>query len=136
MKSIVTMRHALEDPDLFGAILPGASWASWRILLIAAMGEELTAAERETFAGLTGREREPLERVDELWCVIGRRGGKTRPIAVLAAYIAALVDFGDILAPGERASLPIMSASMWQAGKARAVSEPAESGGIPESANL
>ena len=40
-------------------------------------------------------------------------------MAVLAAYIAALVDFSDVLAPGERASLPIMSASTWQASKAK-----------------
>jgi hypothetical protein len=119
VKPLVTMRRALEDPDLFGAILPGASWASWRVLLIALMGEELTEAERETFKTLTGREREPLERVDEFWAIIGRRGGKTRAIAVLAAYLAALVDYSDILAPGERASLPIMSASVWQASKAK-----------------
>jgi hypothetical protein len=119
MKSLVTMRRALEDPELFGAILPGASWAGWRVLLIASMGEELTDAERETFKALTGREREPLTRIDELWAIIGRRGGKTRAIAVLAAYLAALVDYSDILAPGERASLPIMSASVWQAGKAK-----------------
>ncbi|MGZ9410842.1 MAG: hypothetical protein ACXW3J_09480, partial [Methylocystis sp.] len=117
MKAIVTMRAALSDPDLFGTILAGESWAAWRILLIAAMGEPLTDDERETFKTLTGREREPLERVDELWAIIGRRGGKTRAIAVLGAYIAALVDFSDVLAPGERASLPIMSASTWQAGK-------------------
>ena len=86
MKPIVTMRHALEDPDLFGRILPGRSWASWRVLLIALMGEPLTDAERETFEALTGREKEPLERVDEFWAIIGRRGGKTRAIAVLAAY--------------------------------------------------
>ena len=108
MKAIVTMRAALSDPDLFGTILAGESWAAWRILLIAAMGEPLTDDERETFKALTGREREPLERVDELWAIIGRRGGKTRAIAVLGAYIAALVDFSDVLAPGERASLPIM----------------------------
>jgi hypothetical protein len=113
------MRRALEDPDLFGAILPGASWASWRVLLIALMGEELAAAERETFAALTGREKEPLERVEEFWAIIGRRGGKTRAIAVLGAYLAALVDYSAFLAPGERASLPIMSASLWQAGKAK-----------------
>jgi len=116
---LVTMRRALEDPDLFGAILPGASWSSWRVLLIALIGEELTEAERETFAALTGREKEPLQCVEEVWAIIGRRGGKTRAIAVLAAYLAALVDYSDILAPGERASLPIMSASVWQAGKAK-----------------
>jgi hypothetical protein len=43
------------------------------------MGEALTDEERAIFAKLTGREREPGERVDELWCVIGRRGGKSRP---------------------------------------------------------
>ncbi len=117
MKARVTMRHALEDPDIFGTILAGESWNAWRILLIAAMGEALTDDERTIFTELTGRPQEPLQRVDELWCVIGRRGGKTRAIAVLAAYIAALVDWSDILAPGERASLPVMSASTWQAGK-------------------
>ena len=119
MKPIVSMRAALSDPDLFGGILDGGSWASWRILLIAAMGEALTDEERITFTALTGRQKEPLQRVEELWAIIGRRGGKTRAIAVLGAYLAALVDYDDVLAPGERASLPIMSASTWQASKAK-----------------
>ena len=95
------------------------SWAAWRILLIAAMGEPLTLEERVVFELLTGRPQEPQERVEEMWAIIGRRGGKTRAVAVLAAYVAALVDFSDVLAPGERASLPIMSASTWQASKAK-----------------
>ena len=118
MKPLVTMRTALADPDLFGRMLAGESWAPWRALLIAAMGEELTDDERVIFQSLTGREREPLERADELWVIVGRRGGKTRSAAVVAAYLAALCDHGDKLAPGERAVLPIMSASTWQAQKA------------------
>jgi hypothetical protein len=117
MKPLVSMRRALEDANLFGSILPGESWASWRILLIAMMGEPLTDAEREVFAQLTGREREPLQRVEEFWGCIGRRGGKTRAIAVLAAYQASLVDFADVLAPGEKASLPILSHTVDQAQK-------------------
>jgi hypothetical protein len=81
------------------------------------MGEKLTDEERFIFKALTGRDSEPLVRVDEFWGIIGRRSGKTRAISVLAAYIAALVDWSDVLAPGERASLPIVSASMWQAQK-------------------
>jgi hypothetical protein len=119
MKALMPMRTALEHPEIFGSILPGESWASWRILLIASMGEELTPSERLIFETLTGREREPAQIVDEFWAIIGRRGGKTRAIAVLGAYLAALVDYSDILAPGERASLPIMSASLWQANKAK-----------------
>jgi hypothetical protein len=113
----MSMRAALDHPGIFGTILPGASWASWRVLLIASMGEELTEPERAVFLELTGRDHEPGERVEELWAIVGRRGGKTRAIAVLAAYIASLVDFSDILAPGERASLPIISASLNQAQK-------------------
>ena len=113
----MTMRAALEHPDIFGSILPGESWISWRILLTAAMGETLSKSERVIFTELTGREDEPGERAEELWSIVGRRGGKTRAIAVLASYLAALVDYGDILAPGERATLPIISASLWQAGK-------------------
>jgi hypothetical protein len=83
MTPFVTMRRALSDGHLLGTALGGDSWLAWRILLIAAMGEALTDEERAIFAKLTGREREPGERVDELWCVIGRRGGKSRAIAAL-----------------------------------------------------
>ena len=119
MKVLMSMRAALEHPDVFGSVLAGDTWAAWRVLLIAAMGEELTEAEREVFTELTGRPAEPLERVEEFWAVIGRRGGKTRAVAVLAAYAAALVDWSDVLAPGERAVIPIISASLWQATKAK-----------------
>ena len=118
MKPLIPMRAALEDPDLFGRMLDGDSWRPWRVLLIASMGEPLDDDERAIFKSLTDREREPLSRVDELWAIIGRRGGKTRAAAVLAAYIAALCDHADKLAPGERGVLPIMSASTWQAQKA------------------
>lgn len=112
------MRKALNDPDLFLPILEGDTWKSWRILLIAAMGEPLTDEERVIFERLTGRPQEPKEQVDEFWAVIGRRGGKTRASAVLAAYLAALCDYSDVLAPGERASLLILSATVWQSKKA------------------
>jgi hypothetical protein len=51
------------------------------------MGETLTATEREAFRQLTGREREPGARVEELVAIVGRRGGKSRAIATLATYL-------------------------------------------------
>ena len=118
MKAIMTMRDALEHREIFGSILPGESWASWRVLLIAMMGEPLRDDERPIFESLTGRPSEPLQRVDEFWAIVGRRGGKTRAIAVLSAYIASLVDWHDVLAPGEKASLPVLSHTTLQAQKA------------------
>ena len=118
MKPLVSMRAALSDPDLFGSILAGISFEAWRVMLIAIVGERLTDDERTIFKKLTGREREPALLVDEAWFIVGRRGGKTRMATALGAYVAALCNHSDILAPGERGTLPIMSASMWQATKA------------------
>lgn len=115
MRPLVTMREALADPALLGSILPGASWATWRMLLIAAFGEELTEDERAVFRQLTGRETEPGELVEEALFLIGRRGGKTRAMAVAAAYIAALCDHGDVLALGERGILPFLARDQRQA---------------------
>jgi hypothetical protein len=65
------------------------------------MGEPLTDAERAVFQQLTEREREPLQPVEEFIGVIGRRGGKSRAISVVASYAAALCEH-TALVPGER----------------------------------
>ena len=63
------------------------------------MGEELNDDERTIFTQLTGREHEPLQRVDEMAIVAGRRGGKSRALSALAVYLAALNDHTDALSP-------------------------------------
>lgn len=115
---LVTMREALASPDYFGAYLPGESWAKWRVLLIAIMGEPLDDAELVVFRELTGREASPLAPVREFWAAIGRRGGKTRAIAVLAVFLACCCDHRAVLAPGERGVLPLLAASTVQAAQA------------------
>lgn len=102
VRKTVSLREALTDPMLLGNILGGDTWRAWRILLIGAMGEPLDHEERQIFKRLTGRDREPGTRVEELVGVIGRRGGKTRAISALSAYIAGLCDHRHLLAPGER----------------------------------
>jgi hypothetical protein len=96
----ITLRKALGDKQLLGSALPGDSWSAWRTLLIAAMGEPLMDEERTTFTKLTGREREPLIRVEEAAFVVGRRGGKSKAMATLAAYLAGLCEHD--LVRGER----------------------------------
>ena len=118
MRPIVTMRSALADPDLFARVFAGESWSAWRTILIAICGEALTPEERTVFESLTGRPQEPREPVEEAWLIKGRRAGGTRAVAVLCAYYGALCDHSSVLAPGERAVLPIMSASVAQATKA------------------
>jgi hypothetical protein len=101
MRARIPLRKALPDRHLLGHVLRGPSWAPWRTLLIAAMGEPLTDEERIHFTQPTGREREPLQRVSELAAVVGRRGGKTTAMAAAAVYIAACCDHTDALARGE-----------------------------------
>ena len=123
LRKLVTMREALESPAYFGTLLAGDSWRAWGVLLIAIVGEELTNEERVVLKALTGRDSEPLEPVEEFWAVIGRRGGKTRAMAVLAAYLAACVDHRESLAPGERGVIPLLAASVQQAASAFAFIE-------------
>ena len=112
---LVSMRDALADPAYFGELLEGESWAAWRVLLIAICGEALSDGERYTFERLTGRAREPGEPVSAFWGIIGRRGGKSRAMAVLAAFLSACVDHRPVLVRGERGVLPILAASTTQA---------------------
>jgi hypothetical protein len=105
VKPRTTLRKALADPRLLGGALAGPSWQAWRVLLIAAMGEKLDDDERVLFRELTGREREPLQRVHQFAAIAGRRGGKTRAMATIACYVAGLCDHSDALAPGERGIL-------------------------------
>jgi hypothetical protein len=60
VKPRISLRTALSDGNLLGGMLAGDSWAGWRTLLIAAIGEPLTDTEREMFTRLTGRKLEPL----------------------------------------------------------------------------
>jgi hypothetical protein len=114
MKPRVTLRKALADKQLLGGILNGSSWRAWRILLMAAVGEQLHDDEREVFQKLTLRDHEPCKRIDELVCVIGRRGGKSRAISVLATYVAGLCTHPSLV-PGETGVVLIISADKRQA---------------------
>jgi hypothetical protein len=115
MKPLITMRQALSDADLFQREFGATSWMSWKLLLLAMLGEALTDEEREVFRTLTAREHEPLRRVQEFWGAIGRRGGKSRAIALLVTYIATLVDHRANLSIGERGLVLVLAQNQRQA---------------------
>jgi hypothetical protein len=116
MTPAITIDAAVADPNLLGAALGGlTSWATWRVVLKAAFGIALDASEAKTFAGIAGGRVPPSARVRELWAVLGRRSGKSRIAALVAAYIGALVDHAGKLAPGEVGTILILAASVQQA---------------------
>src|SRR5262249_26530209 len=115
MKRQTTLRAALGDPNLLGKALQGESWEGWRALLLAAMGEKLAADELKHFQRLTQRTKSPSSRADELWVVAGRRGGKSRAIAVLVAYLACLCDYRGKLVRGEKGIVLCLAPTQMQA---------------------
>jgi hypothetical protein len=78
----------------------GNSWRGWRIILKAAYCKPLDEEELEFFREVSGGRNPPTKRVRELWCLVGRRGGKDSTASVIATEAARLVDTSR-LRPGE-----------------------------------
>ena len=105
---------ALQDPNLLGAALgPAASWARWLSILRAAFCLPMSPADIEQFPEVAGNREPPKKRVNELWCVVGRRSGKTRIAAAISVFIATLQQHA--LAPGELGHVLLLAASRDQA---------------------
>jgi hypothetical protein len=101
-KPMVTIEQAMLDANLLGAGLGDPStWKLWLTVLKAAFAIALTPEEAQAFAAVAGGRKPPTQRAKELWCVLGRRSGKSRMAAALAVYFAVLVDHTGKLAPGE-----------------------------------
>ena len=112
---MITIRDAMTDPALFGKLFAGDTWAAWRALLCGFYGLELTKEERQIFKAVTGRLRAPQTPHDELWMVIGRRGGKSNMAALIGVFEAFFRDHSDKLAPGEVATVFCVAADRRQA---------------------
>lgn len=111
----VTIRDAMTDPALFGEQFNGDTWGAWRALLSGFYGLALSYDETRHWQSLTARQSTPAAPHDELWLVVGRRGGKSNTAALLAVYEAAFNDYADRLAPGEVATVMVLAADRRQA---------------------
>ena len=114
MANEVLIDRALRDRGMLGAGLgPLATWQTWLIALKAAFALPLTAKERELFHVIAGERGLPKHRVRDLWCVVGRRGGKSRMAAALAIYLALFQKHR--LSPGERGMCLVIAGTTEQA---------------------
>ena len=111
----VTIRDAMTDPQLFGDTFAGDSFKAWRALLSGFYGLDLTEDEAAIWNEVTGRTERATGAHDELWLVVGRRGGKSHAAALVAAYEAAFKDYSDRLSPGEVATVMLIAGDRSQA---------------------
>lgn len=111
--------EAMESPTLFGPFFKRGImrdvWAPWKSFLRALYGLPLSPADRARFKKHTGRDDLPQKAFRECYCIVGRRGGKSRASALLGAFAGAFTDYRPYVAPGEIPTVLILSADRAQA---------------------
>jgi hypothetical protein len=107
--------EAMDHPAVFGPFFKGASWDGWRVVLKAIFGLPMDDAELERYRRHTGRLHAPTAPFTEAELVVGRRGGKSRILALIATYLATFRDYEPFLAPGEVATVAVIAADRKQA---------------------
>src|SRR5687768_3192855 len=66
------------------ADLTGPSWAAWRVFLSSIFALPMNDGDLDIFRRHTDRTEPPAEPVREAWMAVGRRGGKSRIMALVA----------------------------------------------------
>ncbi len=112
--------QALQDRSLLGRVFPDLdSWSAWVVFLRSLFALPIPAGELEAHTALyrehTGREELPTGPAREGWVVAGRRAGKSRIAALVGVYLAAFRNYGEFLAPGERAVVMLIAGDRKQA---------------------
>ena len=112
----VSFAAAMRDQRLLGASFRGASWKSWHTLAKLISGEPLDDEETALALQCTGRTRLPAKPPRRLYLLVGRRGGKSRFLAALAVWVAALAaEWQKLMAPGEPAIVALIGCDKKQA---------------------
>jgi hypothetical protein len=113
----VNILHAIADPNLFAPFLGNpATWQRWLAALAALYGLPIPAQERSTVRQCTGRKCKhlPAAGFDTALFLTGRRSGKSRIAAVIAAFEASLAGHQKKLSPGERGVVVVCAPTLHQ----------------------
>ena len=108
--------EAMTSPDWWGPWFTRGDWSRWQAFLRALFGLPMSDADLAIYAECTGRTEPPAGRARECYANVGRRGGKTRIMALAAAWLAAFEDWTPYLDPGESAYILLIAKDQVQAG--------------------
>jgi hypothetical protein len=107
--------EAMADEALFAPFFRGDSWDRWKAFLAALFALPMSEAQFEAYKHHTGRQELPVAAYKEAALICGRRGGKSRVLALVAVYLAVFLTYAPYLAPGEMATVAIIAADRKQA---------------------
>jgi hypothetical protein len=109
-KRTVSIIDACSDPKLFGPWFKRrASWQNWFTFLAALFALPMTPEQLAVFTQCTGRAVPPATAFNEVWLCIGRRGGKSFILALIAVFLACFHEYRQYLAAGERGTIVIIA---------------------------
>jgi hypothetical protein len=111
----VNILDAISDPKVFGGYFRGPTWTAWRVFLAVLFGLPLTGDQLAVYQKHTGRATAPANPSHQAWLCIGRRGGKSFVLSVIAVFLAAFKDWRPFLGPGEVGTIMIIAADRRQA---------------------
>jgi hypothetical protein len=113
----VTILDAIDDPAIWGGWFKNpATWRPWRVFLSVLFGLPMSRADLELFKECTGHTTDPpANGFNEAWLVVGRRGGKSMALALIAVYLAIFRDWRPYLSPGEIGTVKVIATDRKQA---------------------
>jgi hypothetical protein len=115
MKGAVDIVSAMSHGGMFSRwFKKPETWSAWLAFLKAAFSLKLNDSERAIYTQCTGRTDLPAEGFNEAWLCVGRRGGKSLVLALIASYLATACDWSPYLVGGERGTVVIIAADRRQ----------------------
>jgi hypothetical protein len=113
---MLSILEAMREPALFARWFKDPeTWVVWCVFLSALFGLPIDPAGLEIFTQCTGRSRPLAGAFNEAWLIVGRRGGKSIILALIAVYLAVFKDWSERLVPGERGTVLVIAADRRQA---------------------
>jgi len=114
-KAAPSILDALADRDLFAGLFDAPSWEPWKAFLAALQGLPLSDEHLVLYKRHTARSEPPTKPARYAELVVGRRGGKSRILALIAAYLACVIDHRPFIVPGEVPVVAIIAKDRVQA---------------------
>jgi hypothetical protein len=112
---MTTLLDLMADRKVFGPWFRRGDWSAWGAFLAALFALPMSEAQATAYRACTGRSEVPVAPFSEAWLVVGRRGGKSFILALVAVFLATFKDWRPYLAPGERATIMVIAADRRQA---------------------
>src|SRR5690348_4559772 len=104
-KSPPSIIQCMDAPRIWGKQFAGPSWHASRALLKALFALPMDDEEAAIYRECTGRTTLPTEPFSEAAIIAGRRSGKSRILAAIAAFMGCFVDWTPYLAAGEMCTI-------------------------------